>query len=328
MSYSPSPLIPELRAAQVRAARTTGAGSNHRADWEVLDDECGVALPAGAKAHGGEATFAAQAACPFRAYARYRLLARELEQPQPGLAAVERGSALHRALANLWSQLRDHSALCALTPAARSALIESAVSAAVPPRAGATALEQTVDAVERERLANLIEAWLAVEAERLPFTVLAVEAPARVVLGDIAVDVRLDRLDRLADGREVIIDYKTGQADTSGWQPPRLDAPQLPLYAVTAGRAALAAIAFAHVVRAEPALKADASLEVFDPLAWQTRCAAWRADLEQLAHEIKQGVATVAPKHGPATCRTCEQALFCRIDALELDADEGAPGDG
>jgi len=328
LSYSPSPLIPELRAAQVRAMRTIAIDATRRAEWEVLDDERGVALCTSANVRGGEATFAAQAACPFRAYARHRLRAREVEEPQPGLAAVERGSTLHRALAVLWSSLREHAALCALTPTARADLIESAVLAAVPRRASATALEQAVDVVERERLSHLIEDWLAVEAERSPFSVLAIEAPARVALGGIVIDVRLDRLDRLADGRELIIDYKTGVADTGDWQPPRLDAPQLPLYAITAGRAALAVIAFAHVVRDKPALMADAPLDVVDPAAWQARCAAWRADLEHLAGEIKQGIATVAPKHGPATCRECEQALFCRIGNIDPDADDGTLDDG
>ena len=49
-------------------------------------------------------------------------------------------------------------------------------------------------------------------------------------MGDLKLQVRVDRIDAVAGGR-VIIDYKTGMLNGVSWDGPRPDEPQLPLYA-------------------------------------------------------------------------------------------------
>src|SRR5207244_12527838 len=60
---------------------------------------------------GGTRVLADQAACPFRAFARWRLAAEALEQPTPGLAAMQRGALLPDLLKYLWGSLRNSKAL-------------------------------------------------------------------------------------------------------------------------------------------------------------------------------------------------------------------------
>jgi hypothetical protein len=64
--------------------------------------------------------------------------------------------------------------------------------------------------------------------------------------GGIEMNGRIDRLDRLEDGRHVLIEYTTGRATSKDWLEERPDDPQMPLYALGAGEK-IAAIAYARV---------------------------------------------------------------------------------
>ena len=62
---------------------------------------------------------------------------------------------------------------------------------------------------EQDRIISLIEEWLAYEARRSDFTVEAGEEKLAAAVGDLKLQVRVDRIDAVSSGR-VIIDYKTG----------------------------------------------------------------------------------------------------------------------
>ena len=340
--FSPSPLIAGLRGTPV-AAVTRWLPSAWRlplATFEELDDSQAPPLAAAQSLRGGVAVLTAQAACPFRALARFRLTASAVDEPRPGLAAVERGNAVHRALAAVWDALGNQAALLALTSSARAELVAQAARQAVPPRGGTTPLERALDAVERERLVALVDVWLTFECTRPAFTVTATEQAATVRLGALDLRIRVDRIDRLDDGSAVIVDYKTGRCSVSDWLPPRLNEPQLPIYACTDVAPDTRAVAFAQVDRARP--RWLTSGDNADPLSWAARRAEWQADLELVAGEFAGGRAAVAPKRGLTTCRLCEQALLCRINDSrqangqadnEADAEtdneaDGEPADG
>src|SRR3546814_16561402 len=65
--------------------------------------------------------------------------------------------------------------------------------------------------LECERACAVLADWFNLEAQRLPFQVAQVEETHQWSRGPLALTVRLDRLDRLPDGRAVILDYKTGK---------------------------------------------------------------------------------------------------------------------
>ncbi len=90
--------------------------------------------------------------------------------------------------------------------------------------------------IERERSINLINDWLNIEKIRPPFTLVAQETQLSIDLSGLKLQLKIDRIDRLNDGSIMLIDYKTGLTHLKSWFGDRPQQPQLPLYAVYAGR--------------------------------------------------------------------------------------------
>jgi ATP-dependent helicase/nuclease subunit B len=333
---------------------------------ERFEDEAGEPWPARLPLPGGVRALEHQARCPFRAYAELRLACVPIETPRPGIDPRERGRFLHRALELLWQRLADSSRLEAahrrgelprsielsVAQAAEERLRarhpaipgSSAMPAGeVPPAAlspGALpAAELALRAQwqrERARAVRLLSQLLALERERPPFRVLALERSARLELGGALMDVRIDRIDELADGGRVIFDYKTGRPALPDWLAERITDPQLPAYLLAAGERA---VAIATVGLSEQGVAyrglADRAgrLPQIEPLeresppgqsgagsaeldAWRTQLGRWRAALEHLAGEFLSGAAAVHPV--AEACRRCHLQVFCRI--AEIDA--------
>jgi len=334
----PSPLIaavagtqpditgyPEFGAA-IHAARAmmTGAG------------DAAPALIGSAVAGGGTALLKDQAACPFRAFARHRLHATSPDAPHSGLDAAERGTLVHRVLAQAWTQLRDSATLLATDGKRLDALLAAAAEAAVERirRDRPTVLSGRFAAIEKRRLVALARAWLEEDRRRSSFAVIAVEDKRSMSIGGLELQARLDRIDETADGRRIIIDYKTGNAAAGQMLGERPEEPQLPLYLVTTEPEALA-VAFARVragktgyaglARDEdllPGIKAfaDARLQY---AGWTGLVAAWRDELGRLASQFAAGVAAVDPKSRPQTCRFCDLGPLCRIRERSAGMDDG-----
>ncbi len=326
----PSPLIGELP----ETAQPEPAMASHwvSPQLEQIEDHSGPPLAGGAVQSGGVAVIEKQAACPFRAFVEFRLGARELEEPEVGFSLQERGTMVHSALEILWSELKTHSALTEAGAGELSALVSRAVEQAVARQArrrgaGGMLFLQTL---ERQRMQRLLEEWLEIERGRGPFEVVASERRRRISIGGLDLDIRVDRVDALPDGRHVIIDYKTGQADTGQWEGERPDAPQLPLYAAT-HTAEVGAVAFARLARGESRFiglgEAAGIPKLTDyPASTGTlniHIKAWRAAMEGLAREFAAGAAAVAPKR-PGTCERCPFPAVCRIGDLHAEGEEDA----
>lgn len=301
---------------------------------EALADFAAPALPAGIEVAGGAAFFQNQAACPFKAFAVHRLGAQALETARVGLDANERGRLVHRAAENLWADLKDSRKLAAASEHEMQSAIERAVAAAAESarRKRPDAMTDAFTALECERVAALLARLLELERSRVPFTVLSREDPRSVSVAGIRLATRLDRVDRLADGSRVILDYKTSrEVDVADWLGPRPDEPQLPFYAAGGGDD-LEAVAFvqlnARQVRFEGLSRTAAVLPGVHALAdsrkasphyadWRDLLESWRGVLEQLAREYLSGNAQVAPKDYPRTCEYCALGTLCRVKELK-----------
>jgi probable DNA repair protein len=275
-------------------------------------------------APGGTRLFQYQAECPFRAFAELRLGARPLDAPAPGLSPMERGTLVHKALEIVWDRLTSHAQLCAASEAELGAVVEAAVSDALAEIGTRRneALPEAFAAIEQERLERLLADWLEIERRRAPFTVLASEKKGYAEAGGIRCEVRVDRVDRLDDGRHVIIDYKSGQPSPSSWFGERPDEPQLPLYAVS-HHGPLGAVLFGQVRTGEAVFKGYAAEEGLVPGAKPrdlgAEIAEWRRVLDRLGADFRAGVADVDPKK-PATCRHCSLLALCRFSESEAPA--------
>jgi probable DNA repair protein len=331
----PSPFLGELPAAQPPPPPGERAWEERRGQLALTAIEDSLAPPLTGRVRGGAGLLQAQAACPFQAFARYRLGLALPAEPVSGLTPLERGVLLHHALYALWGELGDSARLLALDEGGRHHQCEAAAGAAI----GALAPERrqllgpAFLALESERLVSTLTTWLSLEAERpQPFTVVERELRTGLDLAGLCLHLQLDRVDRLEDGSELVIDYKAGRANIAGVSGERISNPQLPLYSTARGDG-LAGVAFAQLRSREERFVAIGRGESLpgmeDQLARTTRSeecpgdwpalrARWRDRLTLLASEVAGGEAAVAP--APRACDRCDFASLCRIDDAGADA--------
>jgi probable DNA repair protein len=336
----PSPLFSNIPEVSVGVLDLSASPSHaellyRSANIEMIGDS--NAPPwAGAKARGGTAIFTHQAACPFQAFAKIRLGADRLETAAPGLSPLDRGNLVHDVLAGVWKELGSHETLITENASYLTAVVHDEVESCIRRMASTKRAlrEPRFAAIEQARLERLVSDWLELEKERLPFIVLPPEERQHVNVGGIDLTIRADRIDRLDDGRHVVVDYKTSRHGPSEWDGPRPDEPQLPLYAVTAG-VPVAAVVFGVVKAGDsrfagltasdgilPGLKAATG---DDALA--SRVPQWREVLENLAADFRSGKATVNPKQPHQTCRICGLQSLCRIRESNLLDDTAEDSD-
>jgi hypothetical protein len=205
-------------------------------------------------------------------------------------------------------------------------------------------LRATADEV-RNRLLDLEQRWLerrvldlvAQDLGREPFTVVQAEAEQHIDVGGVQVRVKLDRVDRLADGSLAVIDYKTGaNAKPATWMSERPESPQLPLYVRVVGQEQVSAVAFGVVRKGATGYVGyarngapftgltpfDATKKPFKEYAdWDTLMHEWQRRLEVIAGEHAAGDARLAPNPTKA-CRYCHLVGLCRSGQAFLEAEE------
>lgn len=292
------------------------------APLEELIDNRAKPLPAGVMQRGGAGVLKQMSACPFRAFAEFRLGTRELDDAEMGISALARGSAVHKALESFWRETQTHRALCALSGEELAARIAACVQEAL------RNLENNfIHHLERERLQTLLGEWLEIEKERPPFTVVITEGKVEKEIAGLKLEVRVDRVDELLDGRHIVLDYKTGIVDKKAWIGERMREPQLPFYC-TIHEAAPAGVVFAQVRAGSSGftgLLQEASLPVLTAAAsdgdsLSAQIPLWRHHLADLATRFREGDAEVDPQKG--ACKFCALAGLCRVHEAGGDEEE------
>jgi len=177
-----------------------------------------------------------QSSCPFRAFGIHRLKAKEHREPKPGIPAKDRGTMVHDILEHFWKEIIDSDGLAQLDETQLrekiTALVETRLSDYVNqyPRA----LDTQGQALEIQNLVPKIMRWLTHERHRPAFATEQLEDKITLSIGPLILEGKPDRIDRLATGERVVIDYKTGKTSRSDWNPQvRLKDGQLPAYALT-----------------------------------------------------------------------------------------------
>ncbi|MCG8379912.1 MAG: PD-(D/E)XK nuclease family protein, partial [Proteobacteria bacterium] len=273
---------------------------------------------------GGSLLFKDQAACPFKAFARHRLHAQSLQNIDIGLNAMERGNLAHRSLQYLWQRLKDSENLHYKSDAEIQSLIVSVIDDAIKQQAlyQPETFTDRFTELEKKRLQRLLSDWLSIERQRDQFKVVATEKKQEIKFSGINLQLRVDRIDELDNGRFVIIDYKTGQISVRDWDSENPKDPQLPLYAVTSEQK-IVALAFASLKRGKlgyvgyseeenllPAIKTNNSIE------WNQQIKIWRNVLTKLAENFCKGDINVDPT--VTACRYCDLHSLCRVyDRIE-----------
>lgn len=183
---------------------------------------------------GGFGILKQQAQCPFNAFAKYRLGTEQSETPSLGLSPADKGNIVHAVLALIWQTLSNKETLNANSDEELTALISGAVKSVFTKKYfdDSEFLDQHYYDLERKRFERLAWEWLSLEKNRIDFSVLAIEKELKLDFGGLPLTLRIDRIDQLANGEKILIDYKTGSVTRATWAGERPDEPQLPLYAV------------------------------------------------------------------------------------------------
>jgi hypothetical protein len=231
--------------------------------------------------------------------------------------------------------VRDHATLLSLTPEALQQRVDASIGIGKTKLGAARwrALPPAVADAESHRLASTMLAWIVEhEMPRPPFVAQANEQALETEIEGIAVKVRIDRVDTLASGGAVIVDYKSGRVvPPNRWFAPRPEGIQLAVYAHALGGAAsapLRALAFAQLKAGEIEVKGlvdgpdvwpgldVAGISRLPLRDWADARQRLRDELALLANEVRDGVARVSPRH-PSTCQYCGLQPLCRIRLLD-----------
>ncbi len=297
--------------------------------WEYYSDDTAPAFQANELSSIGSQVFKSQAACPFQAFANFRLKSHFYPFPQAGLGSIDRGVLLHDVIETLWNLLKDQTTLLKQSDQALQLLIKQTINTSIEKfsKKRPFTFKPHFIEIEQERLQQRIMKLIAVEKKRPPFNKVIHEEKQNFIFANLALNLRIDRLDTLPDGSTLVIDYKTGTPIKFDWFEERLDEPQLALYCLSQPQAKGFAVIHIRSNTIEIqgfsekenglsqliSIKKDKTL----PQTMAELLSFWKKALEKLAKQFQEGVAKVDPKRGVNTCRLCQLPLFCRINQHE-----------
>lgn len=293
---------------------------------EYIQDDIAPPIQANERISGGSHIFKLQAACPFKAFAELRLQAKKIDEPTLGLMAKDRGNIIHKAMEMVWSKLNDKTTLDQQDDEALMTIVTDSVEHALSLDTSNALKNTRYRKLESLRLQKLLLTWLEKEKARPHFTVIALEEKRETIIGNIPLTLRVDRIDKLDNGRQLIIDYKTGKNNSfDAWFSDRPDEPQLPLYCLTDPDKTIG-ILFAQINAekmkwdgvSELTLDIDSvktidKVKYTDANNWKEQIAQWQTTLQKIGTDFSNGNATVDPKDSVETCRHCHLHAFCRI---------------
>jgi ATP-dependent helicase/nuclease subunit B len=324
----PSPLLKKYVIDNIEDSRASHVSYQQlifdSRDVEMFTDDVAPALAVDDKATGGTGILADQAACPFRAYARHRLYASALADINIGIDPAVRGQLVHQVMQRLWGRINSSESLHQLSLDNLNDLINTVVESIIRQQAKQQpeTFSRGFSRLESHRLQSLIRDWLTIEKKRSGFKIRELENRHSINFQSLNLNMRIDRVDELADGKLVIIDYKTGQLNMGKWQGDRTDEPQLPLYAITY-EGNICAVAFAGMKKGKLGFIGLAAEEgLIDGVkgisnseennGWDGQLQYWQLALGNMAREFATGRAVVDPKDN-TTCRYCDLHSLCRI---------------
>ena len=281
---------------------------------------------------GGTTILASQSACPFKAFAIHRLHASDIEKPEPGFNALERGSIVHDALKFFWENVKDSKKLNELVKTNKvDMIIKKSVEDTLKKYYEVKYHSSKYIDLESERLTMLLRQWIDVELERGNFVVREKEVKRKLILEGLPVRTRIDRIDETGQGEKILIDYKTGKCSKNDWLTERPKEPQMLLYNLADN---FDAIAYASVKFGEFRFVGTSEdenvlpkVKSFNNDKWKDNMDGinnlselkdkWKKTLTGLSKGFIKGEAQVDPnknwKGNMDPCTYCELTPLCRI---------------
>lgn len=294
---SPSPLLDEITTRTLAPVQDPGwrarafvGGGRSPVDDPPPPVEDGEIVA------GGAYTVQRQATEPFTAFAFGRLRIGELEPIEAGFPARTRGNVIHRAMHLLYDDMPARSEISDWSADELARRIDRSLDAAIAHHSRhVDRMHRRLLLFEKERLARILTDFVALEGARAEFSVEAVEQDIDFERHGVSLHLRVDRIDRVADGSLLVIDYKTGAEKrllTRDGNPADL---QLVVYA-TALSDRVGGVALVNLdSRAISYRAAGGSIEwgPMDPGEWEEKLTSWTGLVDQALIQIAGGDARV-----------------------------------
>jgi probable DNA repair protein len=322
-ALNPSPLIAKITEHTITSNEVS---PQRRLEPSLLlekfIDNIAPSVSENEKISGGTSIVQQQALCPFKAFSNSRLHAHEMPEPIDVPNALIRGNRIHRALELFWKEVKTSENLLVLSEKNLDMQIKKAINRTY---AEQNNQDTFFTELEKIRLNKLMYAWLELEKKRPAFSVIAVEQTREYHYKNMTLRIRIDRVDELENGEQVIIDYKTGSPNIHHWLGSRLKEPQLPIYCVS-HPTMVSAMLFAQLRWNDLTIKgmADGDCDIstvtaFEKLSaemraptWQQQKIQWKNSIDQLLEDFLNGKAEVDPLD-QTTCNYCHLQALCRI---------------
>jgi len=260
----------------------------------------------------GVKTLQNQMSCAFRGFA-VRLDIDDFEAPHIGLSRLQQGNLIHKILETFFNEIKSGASLLKLTELELDNLIEKHTESATQ-----NLPKSNFKLNEKIRLVKIIRQHIDIEKQRSDFEVIKTESTSKVNIKGLKFSTRIDRMDRLANGDSLIIDYKTGKdVKVSQMTGNPIDQAQLPIYAVTNS---VDGVAFATINSNDCQFKAITKNKSELPLTkqainrmpeWDKQITEWSSILNSASEQFQNGIASVLPVKN--ACDYCDYDLLCRV---------------
>ena len=260
----------------------------------------------------GVKTLQNQMSCAFRGFAA-RLDIDDFEAPHIGLSRLQQGNLIHKILETFFNEIKSGASLLKLTELELDNLIEKHTESATQ-----NLPKSNFKLNEKIRLVKIIRQHIDLEKQRSDFEVIKTESTSEVNINGLKFSTRIDRMDRLANGDSLIIDYKTGKdVKVSQMTGDPIDQAQLPIYAVTNS---VDGVAFATINSNDCQFKAITKNKSELPLTkqainrmpeWDKQITEWTSILNSASEQFQNGIASVLPVKN--ACDYCDYDLLCRV---------------
>jgi len=260
----------------------------------------------------GVKTLQNQMSCAFRGFAG-RLDIDDFEAPHVGLSRLQQGNLIHKILETFFNEIKSGASLLRLTELELDNLIEKHTESAT-----LSLPKSNFKLNEKIRLVKIIRQHIDLEKQRSDFEVIKTESTSEVDINGLKFSTRIDRMDRLANGDSLIIDYKTGKdVKVSQMTGDPIDQAQLPIYAVTNS---VDGVAFATINSNDCQFKAITKNKSELPLTkqainrmpeWDKQINEWMSILNSASEQFQNGIASVLPVKN--ACDYCDYDLLCRV---------------
>lgn len=290
-----------------------------------------------------------QVECPFQAFAHYRLKAKPLEKIYFLTNKKRRGILLHQVLQDFWQKYNSNADLPQSVDELHQVLREQTEMTVINFYRKTKSLHQKAFIqLEIVRIYQLLCQWISLELQRSDFTIYAIEKNHQVSIGNLTLRLRVDRIDQLANGDLIIIDYKTGTVSEKNWINDQFTEPQLPLYCLLF-KEKIAGLVFAILkpnamnfrglttVSAQlpsmekqqdcgeqikqlllaqgQTISAQVSSKQLQPEILQQLQTIWQKKIEMIASDFMSGIHQLNPLN-TQVCEYCQRQSLCRLYEL------------